>query len=104
MTENVTLIELEKRIELVTPITHKNLSVSFCLILGKVKVHGNDSVELIQLFFIEVIFCDCHITWPHFCTFPGSKPHIWFIRVNTLIDQFRRSLAGYGKMQFVLND
>ena len=74
------------------------------LIFGEIEEHDHDAIQLFDFRFVQIVLGNANITLAYAAAFPIRQPHVRLGGIGTCGDEFRRSLAGHGKVQLVLHD
>jgi len=80
-------LSLRKIIQFGDPILHVHGPMAARLQFGKVKISGDNQVQYLQLFLVQVILGDRHIGFAHCAmrrVLPTSQPHVRLERIGTL--------------------
>ena len=104
--EYITAVVCKKAVGFVQPILHAHQLLVLCHQFGVVDEHGHQSVELGQLFFVEVVLGHQRIALENFAvgrTFPSGQSHGRTVQRCPLSNQLGSGLAGHGKVQLVLH-
>ena len=92
-----------KVVEAGLPVVQEDLLAPPRLILGEIEKHDDDAVQLVDLGFAQVVLGHGHIALANDAASPRRQAHVGLGRVGPFGDQFRRGLAGGGKVQLVLD-
>jgi hypothetical protein len=77
------LVEFQKRVNFVTPITHVKGFPTMGLIIGIIKVHDDDPIKFADLLGVQVILGNKDIGSANLGPFPARQPHVRFGRICT---------------------
>lgn len=85
-------IEYQEFVQFGLPVFEKNLLSPPCEVLGKVKPHGDDSVQFADLDLVQIVLCDRDIGLPDDLRFPGRQTHVRLAVVSAPGDEFGRPI------------
>lgn len=102
--KDLLFVEPEESVEFFFPLPHVHRLSLFCLHLGVIQIHGDNTVETLYLGFREIIFRNGDIPLPDFCPFPRGQAHVRLCGISPLRDDLRRGVAGDRPVQLVLHD
>ena len=104
--QHFVFVELQERIELGHPIGHSHRDLAGRLVLGVVQVHGDDSLQFLDLALDQVVLGNRHVALEDLAVggvLPGRQSHGGLRGVGPLGDDLGGRLAGHGPMQLVLD-
>ena len=96
--QHVTVVELQKSIQFLSPILEEYFLPS------KVHAHRDDAIELADLGCMQIVLGHGHVSLLDAARLPGGQAHVRSAAVSALGNQFGDGLAGDGEVQLVLDE